>query len=936
MKSLARTLRAALAAPVTIRCFALVLVLFSAAGFVHAAETLRVTYLKCEYGADPLGIDVPQPRLFWQLESDDRGQRQTAWQVLAASSLDALAKDQGDLWDSGRVASDETTFVRYAGKPLASSQQVFWKVRAWDRDGKPSAWSRPATWTMGILDEWEGAWIASSSATETLLLRHEFDIRNGLRRAVVHVSGLGQYELSLNGAKVGDALLSPGWTNYNKTTLYDTFDVTAQLQAGRNAIGIFLGNGMYNVVRRDLARFSKFAGSFGPLRAIVNLRLEYADGRAETIATDEHWRTHAGPVTFSSIYGGEDHDARLEPANWNRAGFDDSSWALAVRQSPPGKTLRGFSEASEALRAIEVLRPVGSRAFPDGTVVYDLGQNASIMPRLRVTGPAGSVVRLIPAEVTNPDGTINRNTMGSERRGISWWQYTKATDAEESWMPRFFYSGGRYLKAIFTPAQPGGALPKLELLEGVVVHSSAEPVGQFATSNPLLNRIRELVRWSQRSNFVSVLTDCPHREKLGWLEQYHLNGPALRYEFDAARIFTKGMHDMSDAQTEDGLIPNIAPEYTKFKGSFRAAAEWGGSFLIVPWQQYDFTGDTSLLLNYYPAMKRYFAYLESKTKDGVLSEGLGDWYDLGPKKPGFSQQTPPPITATAYYFNDAKLLARVAALAGKPDEAQDYERRAEAIRVNYNRVFYHADKGSYATGSQSANALPLVFGIVDPAERPRVFASLIHAVESVGDTVTAGDIGYRYLLLALAQGGRSDLIYRMINQDEKPGYGYILKKGETSLTEAWDANLSSSHNHFMLGQITEWFYGHLVGLRSADGPAGAGFKKIVIAPEPVGDLTWAEASYHSIHGLISVRWERQPRREETSADVEAKGDFKLSLSIPANTTAEVSLPSRGRESVRESGKPVAQITGVKFLRREGDRDIFAIESGRYEFVSTIP
>ena len=902
------------------RLFRIIAAVVLATAATLARAGIKVTNLRCEYGVNPLGLDVAQPRLFWELTSAQRGERQTAYEILAASSRDLLDQNRGDLWDSGRIASDESRFVAYAGTPLKSAEQVFWKVRAWDRDNQPSAWSDPGTWTMGLLRaaDWQGAWIASPSAAETLLLRRDFDVKPGLRRAVVFVSGLGQYEMTLNGTKVGDAVLSPGWTDYARTTLYDTMDVTGQLRAGRNAVGLFLGNGMYNV-HRDKGRFAKFTGSFGPLRAILNLRLEYADGSVETVATDDRWHAHAGPITFSSIYGGEDYDARLEPVGWNKPGFDDSAWETALKQSAPGESLRGFTAACEPLRIIATRAPVAVKPFADGTMVYDLGQNTSYMPRIRVSGPRGSSVRLIPAEVTNPDGTINRNTMGSERRGISWWQYTKATDADETWTPRFFYSGARYMKVELTPASPGGPTPKLMSLQGLVVHSDARPVGEFSASNSLLDRIRTLVRWAQGSNMVSILTDCPHREKLGWLEQMHLNGPAIRYEFDTTRHFTKAMRDMADAQHNDGLVPNIAPEYTKFKGTFQAAAEWGGSFLIVPWQQYEFTGDTQLLREYYPAMKRYFAYLESRAKDGIVAEGLGDWYDLGPKKPGFAQLTPPAVTATAYYFEDAKLLARAATLLGHTEEAADFSRRAETIRANYNTVYYHADAGSYATGSQCANALALVFGIADPAERPRVLSALVNDVEARGCTMTAGDIGYRYLLVALADGGRSDLIYRMIDQDQKPGYAYILKKGDTAMTEAWDANLSSSHDHFMLGQITEWFYGQLVGLRSADD--GGGFKKIIVAPQPVGDLTWAQASYDSICGPVSARWER------------SGGTFTLKVSIPANTSAEVRVPARESGSVRESGVAARSSPGVKFLRREGDRDVFVIESGTYEFKS---
>lgn len=932
--------------PKTLLRFLLALAAWGGGGRLVAAGNpgagLRVTDLRCEFAQDPLGVDVTQPRLFWRVASDERSQRQTAWQALVASSAAALAADRGDLWDSGRVSSDETTFVRYAGAVLASSQQVFWKVRAWDRDGRLSAWSAPASWTMGLLApaDWKGVWIAAPGDTESLLLRHEFSVRPGLRRAVAHVCGLGQYEMFLNGTKAGVDLLSPGWTNYDVTALYDTRDVTLLLREGRNVAGLLLGNGFYHVALRD--RFTKLTTAYGPLRAILHLRLEYADGTVEFVGTDPSWRTLAGPITTGNIYAGEDYDARRAPAGWTSPGFDDRAWARAVALLRPPGTLRGHSAAAEPLREIETHRPVTVRTFPDGTAVYDLGQNASHMPRLRVSGPTGSIVRITPAEIVNDDGTINRNTMDGKNRGNAWWQYTKATDSEETWFPHFYYVGCRYLKVecfrseeelpLRVPAEdsiersspsseprPGdpARLPHIESLEGVVVHSSAAPLGHFVTSNPLFNRIRDLVRWAQRSNMVSVLTDCPHREKLGWLEAYHLNGPAIRYEFDVARIFAKDMRDMADEQTDDGLVPNIAPEYTKFQGTFRAAAEWGAAFILVPWQQYQFTGDLDLVRTHFDAMKRYFAYLETRATDNLLSEGLGDWYDLGPEKLGPAQLTPPPVTATAFYYYDASILAQAAALLGRADEAKDYAARAARIQASYNRHFFHSDTGSYATGSQCANALPLVLDLVEPADRARVLTALVRDVEQHGCAMTTGDVGFRFLLQALARGGRSDVIYRMINQTEKPGYGYQLKSGATSLTESWDANLASSHNHFMLGQVTEWFYKDLAGI-DVD-PAGPGFKKILLHPSPIGNLASVEASYDSIHGPISLRWERVGDR------------FTLKAEIPANTTATVFLPAREGAAVLEDGAAAERSAGVTCLRREGDRAVFFIESGRYTF-----
>jgi alpha-L-rhamnosidase len=822
--------------------------------------------------------------------------------VLVASSRELLAKDQGNLWDSSGRVGDQTTNVIYGGRPLGSSRQVFWKVRSWDMTSRPTDWSEPATWTMGLLQssDWQAKWLTTAKREENLLLRREFTVKPGLRRALAHVTGLGQYELFLNGTKAGTDVLSPGWTDYKDTVLYDTRDVTALLNTGANAVGLSLGNGMLHVVR-PAGRFAKFLGSFGLQRAILHLRLEYADGSVETVVTDETWKTHAGPITFSSIYGGEDFDARLVQAGWNKPGFADSDWTPAVVFTGESGILRGQSRAAEPVAPIETRAVAAVRQLAPGVALYDFGQNASFMPRLRVSGPAGSVVKLTAGEVVNEDGTINRGTMGGAHRGSAWWQYTKATDGEETWFPQFYYLGSRYLYVELFPVGGGGTsprpspeasegtasdgptFPKVESLEMVIVHSTAAPVGHFAASDPTLNRIRDLVRWAQRSNMVSILTDCPHREKLGWLEQNHLCGPALRYEWDLDRLAAKNMHDMAEAQLADGLVPNIAPEYTEFKGTFRAAAEWGASFIMVPWQHYLFTGDDTLLRENYGAMKRYFAYLEGKAAGGLLAEGLGDWYDQVLGKPGRAYLTPPPLTATAHYYQNATVLAKVAALLGQAGEAKEFAAKAEAIRAIFNREFFKPGTPElYGTGSQTSLVLPLALGIVEPANREAVLAALLKDIAARGHS-SAGAIGTRYLFRTLTDAGQSDLIYRLITNPDMPGYAYQLKQGNTALAESWTAQLGASQDHFFLGQVIEWFYGDLVGIMPDE--RAPGFKHIIIKPHPVEALTWAEGTHTSVHGPIAVRWDRQD------------GKFKLKVTIPANTTATVYLPVKGKASV---------------------------------------
>jgi hypothetical protein len=926
------------------------------------AGKLTPIELRCEYMQNPVGVDVTHPRLFWKLQSSIRSQYQTAYQILVASSADGLDKDKGDLWDSGKVACDETIQIPYCGLALKSSQQVFWKVRVWDKNDNISPWSQAASWTMGMIHEadWKAQWISAKGADKyaltykwskkdfrknevysepqpnapkagdpnysSMLLRREFEAKSGLVRVVIHVCGLGQYELSINGEKVGDHLLTPGWTDYRKTVLYDTYDVTRHIKTGKNAMGIMLDNGVYNI-QPDAVRYVKFLNTFGPLKAIAHLRFEYADGSIQSIVTDDSWQVAPGPITYSNVFGGEDYNANLEPAGWNEPNFKAiTPWTAAIETSGPGGTLRGLSCAAPPIRAIEVLQPIATHSLRPGVTVYDLGQNASFMPRLVASGPKGSFVRVIPSELLSSDGSVDRISCTQDGVRPAWWQYTLRGNGSESWFPKFFYHGCRYLQVERYPAKAGDPLPMVESIKGVVVHSSSTPIGEFTCSNTLFNRIYALVRWAQRSNMMSLMTDCPHREKLGWLEETHLNGPSLRYNFDMAMLFTKAINDMSDSQLDNGFVPNIAPEYfiagtSKLTNPFRNSPEWGSAFVIVPWQQYQFTGDISLLSRNYEGMKRYVAFLGSTAQNYIVSTGLGDWYDLGPNPPWGSQLTPAALTATAFYYYDNWILARTAQLLGKPGEASQFDALAAQIRATFNRKFYNPQTGQYATGSQCANSIPLVMDIVESTNRAAVLDAIVADVRSRGNALTAGDVGYRYLLRALAEGGRSDVIFNMNNQSERPGYGYQLKKGATSLTEKWDAAVGNfgSQNHFMLGQIIEWFYHDLAGI-GLD-PTGPGYKKIIIRPQPVGNLKWVKASYDSIRGRISSEWKW------------ANGTFYLKVMIPANTTATVFVPSIPGTKISESKVPAEDSRGVRFLRREDDRMVYAVDCGEYEFCS---
>lgn len=906
-------------------CIALLLITVSQS---EAKSSLSPSYLRCDYRVDPLGVDSISPSLSWILLSSDRsarGLRQTGYQIQMASTLYRLAIGRGDLWDSGHVVSGSTAQIAYQGKPLRSSQAVYWRVRVWDQTMTASSWSRTATWTTGIMNpgDWTAHWISSpepeaADDATTLLIRREFIAPMHRKRALVHVCGLGQYELYINGKKVGADLLTPGWTNYRKTCLYDTYDVSDLIVPGHNAIGLFLAGGMYHVAS---GRYTKFTGSFGPLKAIAQIELDYPNNEVRHVGTDKDWRTAPGPVTFSSIYGGEDYDARREPVGWKTAGFDDSHWTAAMETAGPGGALTGLSAAAPPIRVYETLRAVRVNQISPAVAVYDLGQNASIMPRLVVQGPAGSVVRVTPAELLHADGTVDRGSCGG---GEAYWQYTLDGSKQETYFPHFFYQGCRYLQVECRAAGAGEAgppsgLPVVRSLDGLVVQASSTPVGDFSCSNDLFNRTYALIRWAQRSNMVSVMTDCPHREKLGWLEEDYLNGPALRYNFDMAPIMSKIVNDMSDSQRDSGLVPDIAPEYVVFSNGFLDSPEWGSAYLQVPWQQMEFDGDVGLLKRRYDGMQRYVDYLTSRSNGGIVDYGLGDWYDIGPNPPGYAQLTPKALTATAFYYSDTLALAKAAAILGKTSDADRYERQAAEIRTAYNSTFFRKDTGQYATGSQCGNAISLVMGLCEPENRASVLDGIVQDVRQKG--LTAGDVGYRYLLRALADGERSDVIFAMNNQSDKPGYGYQLKMGATSLTEAWDARQSSSQNHFMLGQINEWFFHDLAGIQPDD--RGPGFACIVIKPAIVGDIKWVKAHYDSLRGRIETRWHRDGQ------------SLTLDVTIPPNTTATVYVPAAAAASVTENGAPAGHAAGVGYQRYTAGAAVYTIESGAYHFASKL-
>jgi alpha-L-rhamnosidase len=903
---------------------------------------LGVESLTCNTAVNPLGVDDALPRFHWSLKPRTellRGERQTAFQILVASSRAQLDHDSGDLWDSTKKPGALTPQVFYAGEPLESDIVYFWKVRVWDQRDRPSAWSETATFLTGLLQssDWHGHWIAAvpdgprrpqargtdgarAASTPPLpIFRSTFSVNKPVARATLFLSGLGQSEAMLNGKPVTQALLTPGWTDYRKTVLYETYDVTRLLRAGANAIGVMLGNGMYNVEGVQ-GRYTKFIGSFGQPKLIAELRLHYADGSTSIVSSSDRWKTTNGPILFTSIYGGEDYDARRRLPGWTLPTFDDAAWEYALLVDGPGGELR-----AEKLPPVEIIKNYAplkvNRISPD-LAVYDLGKNFAGRPAITVSGPRGSTVRVLPGELLDSSGRVTQASQGASPDSPVVLNYTLAGDGVEHWSPQFTYSGFRYAE-VAVSAKDG--LPGVRGFEGQAIHDAVSVDGSFTSSNDLLNRIHNLINAAIQNNMVSVLTDCPTREKLGWLEQTHLAGPSILYNYNLSLLYRKMAGDMRDSQTSGGMVPAIAPEVVAFldesghNTDFRDSPEWGSAIILSPWTAYTFYGDKQVLRGNYDAMVAYAHYLATRANNDLLSYGLGDWYDIGPGAPGRSQLTGEAMTATAIYFQDLTALARIAAILNKTADAAEFTNRAAAVKASINAHLFHPETNNYDKGSQTANAMALALDLVPEDHRAGVLTNLVADIRHHNNHVTAGDIGFHYLVRALTDSGRSDVLYDMLTRNESPSYGYQLSRGATTLTEAWNANPDSSQDHFMLGHAEEWFYRGLAGIDfDLDRAVEA---RIWIHPQVVGDLQSVSASYKSVLGLIVSRWQRE-------ADT-----FHFDITIPPGVTATISFPPEFGRGVKESGHDLRGDDGVLSVNGGSGPLSIVVASGNYHFVA---
>ena len=896
-------------------------------GFPLIAAAIHPHQLRLEYRDNPLGIDVTAPRFSWLVTPSHpkaRGLRQTAYRILVATSARGLRAGTGDLWDSGKVASAGSVQIVYAGKPLTSRAAAFWKVKVWDQGGKASEWSAPAEWSMGLLrpGDWQAAWIGgdepegSQPPDRRLLaryLRTEFTADKPVRRAMVYYSGLGISELYLNGAKVGDHVLSPGLTDYDKRALYVTFDVTRQLVRGKNAIGLILGNGRFYAPRAN-------ARNFGYPKAILRLEIVYQDGSSAAVVSGPEWKLSIeGPIRANNEYDGEEYDARREFAGWDRAGFDDSAWTAAQVVAPPAGVLA--AEMANPLRVVETLHPVSVKLLRPGVWIFDMGQNMVGWCRLHVVGPAGAQVTLRHAETLAPDGSLYVANLRTARATDV---YTLKGAGAEVYEPRFTYHGFRYVELT---GWPGDAAPTTAALEGRVVQDDMQPVADFISSSAMLNQIHHNVFWGIRGNYRSIPTDCPQRdERQGWLGDRSQVSRSESYMFDVAAFYTKWEQDIADAQRADGSIPDVAPNYWPL---YHDDITWPSTFLFVPGMLYDQYGDRRLLERFYPAMKKWIEHERGYLQDGLMPKDIyADWC-VPPEDPKLIHSKDPArvtnhtLIATAYYYHLLRLMAGYARMLDQPADATGYEGLAEQVDAAFQKRFFKPATGVYDNATQTSSVLPLFFHLAPAEDRAALLASLANNIEHVTDGhVGTGLVGAQFLMRTLTDNGRADLAYEIATQPTYPGWGYMVSKGATTVWELWNGDTAdpamNSGNHVMqIGDLGVWMYEYLAGIRPD--PANPGFRHILIHPYPAGDLTFVKASHESLYGKIATSWKRDG------------GAFTLEVSIPPNTSATVWLPAKDAASVTESGHPVARARSVKFLRTEGDAALFEIESGDYVF-----
>ncbi len=859
------------------------------------AVSLTVDYLE-----NPLGLDNLTPRFSWQHASGKPGFQQTAYQILVASSMQKLSKDDADYWDSGKIGSDLSVHIPYKGKSLSSSGKYYWKVRLWDQNGHPGIYSEINWWEMGLLNksDWKAGWIAAIDNKEAVppllpapYFRKEFELPGKIASARLYISGLGYYEAFLNGKKVGDHILDPVKTRYDKQVKYVTYDVGEYLKEGNNAIGVVLGNGWYNQHTREAWDFDKAPWRNSPA-LICQLVVTDENGSTMIVKSDENWKFSTGPIVFDGVHNGETYDARLELGSWNHTGFDDSAWNQAVMVEGPKGVLS--SQMMPPARIIQTLRPGNTWQINDTVTMVDLGQNITGWAAIKVQGPKGSQVTLRFGERIFDNGTLDQRELsrfiltGDTQTG----RYILKGEGIEQWHPVFTYHGFQYVEV--TVSDPA---IKLHDIQGQVIHTDLREKGHFSSSSELFNKIHENLKWSFLGNYHGYPTDCPHREKMGWSGDALLVAEAGLFNFDMARAYLKWMDDFTDEQRPNGQLPGIIPTsgwgytYGRDPNTLERGygPQWEGAFMEIPWQMYRFTGDTGIIIRYYGNFKQYVDYLTAHSHGYLLNFGIDDHKQLKPLTQGH-------YLSSAFYFHFAGLMAEMAKVAGKKEDAVYYSGLAGEIRKAFNNKYFHPEEGTYDHGGQTPMALALYFGLAEGQHQERVLKNLLKTIEENNGHIDAGVVGTKAVINTLLMHGQEKVLFEMADKRTFPGWGYWIEElGANTLYQNWDG--SQSLNHIMFGTIGDYFYKGLAGLNIDD--TSPGFKHFIVKPSVNNDIEWVEAGYDSPYGQIESKWKR------------LTNGLQMNVTIPPNSTADIYVPGNEESEITFLKGPKENYVGYK-------------------------
>lgn len=901
--------------------------LFSALFFAWTATAqLSVTSLRCENLVNPIGLDVNAPRLSWQLLADHRNVVQTAYEIRVGTEASGVAKGKALLWSSGKVASDQSVFVTYGGGPLRSGMKYFWQVRVWDNSGLVSAWSEVASWQMGLLNpsDWKAKWIGVSYQEDSLirkspLFRRGFSLKKKIKSATLFITARGLYEAQINGQRVGNDYLTPGWTSYNHRLQYQAYDVTQMLRTGANAAGVTLGSGWY----RGFIGFSGQKNFYGKeLALLFQLDVTYSDGSRESILSDGSWKCSTGSILSSEIYHGETMDARLEKTGWASAGYNDNNWLnVKLMDAGPAKIIGTYNEP---IRKHERLKPLRIFETPKGEQVIDFGQNLVGWVEVKVQGKAGDTVQIQHAEVLDKAGNFYTENLRPAKQTNT---YILKGGGEEFFEPHFTFQGFRYIKLV---SYPGTVQP--ENFTAVALYSAMPKNGEFTTSHPLVNLLQQNIQWGQRGNFLDVPTDCPQRdERLGWTGDAQAFARTATYNFDAHNFYLKWVKDIALDQRTDGSVPFVIPNVLGEQAC--GSTGWADAATIVPWTVYLAYGDKRVLEEQYPSMKAWVDYMTAQSRSNLWNNGFhfGDWlfYSENDDRIGRSAITFKPLIQQCFWAHSTQLLINTANVLGKKEDVARYADLLKKIKQGFLDE-YVTPNGGLVSGTQTAYVLALHFDMLPENLRKQAAERLVQNVKDYGH-LTTGFLGTPYLCHVLTRFGYTDLAYELLLREKYPSWLYPVTMGATTIWERWDGikpdstfqeASMNSFNHYAYGAIGDWMYRVMAGIDTyEDAP---GYKHIRIMPHPGGGFTFVNAEQWTHYGKIASRWKLE------------HGLMVYDIEIPANTRATIYIPALSEFAIKESGKPLGESKDLSIEGKENGYVMLETGSGIYHFEVTVP